>query len=145
MEIKHVGAEIAKLTFAGGLGFGLGCLAGKIVKGPVLMTGALYGVVSVAKYAMDLATKSLATKHKWNFSTFNFASSLTAAIASTALAVGILALGILSPAGAATLLGISLAFDAIPLAMGLYAKYNGKDMLYSDAKKNEGAFYRFAT
>ena len=145
MEIKNVGAEIAKLTFTGGLGFGLGCLAGKVFKAPILMTGALYGVVSVAKYSMDLLAKTLATKHKWNLSTYNFTNSLSGAIASTALAAGTLALGILNPVGAATLLGISLAFDAIPLAMGLYAKFGGKDMPLVDAQNNNGAFYRFAT
>jgi len=142
MNIKTVGKEIGIVAAYGALGFGLGCLAGKLGKAPILKTGGYFSVSMVASCILDSIVKSMAKKHKWNFSSVKFINVATRSILTIALAVSGLALGLLSPMGAGIAVGISLAFEAIPLTVGLFAKYGGNDCTYSESLRKKSTLYQ---
>lgn len=142
--VEQVAIEGAKFVFGGTLGFGIGCLVGKLMKGPILLTGGVYSINIIATNGLDLLVKSLANKYEWKLSTVKYLTALTGILTTSALAVSLLAIGILSPAGMGLMIGIGSVFAAIPLGIGLYAQYGGKDMSYGLAKKQTGTFYQIA-
>ncbi|MFQ5729647.1 MAG: hypothetical protein ACE5GN_04740 [Waddliaceae bacterium] len=132
ISVKKIVSEAGKCVFWGGVSFGLGCLAGKIVKAPVLKTGGLYALAAVASQGLDLLVRVLAKKYDWNLSTVKFFDALSSAATAVAMAVSALALGIFSPTGAVGFFVLGLLGSAFPIGVGLYAKYGGRDCLYQD-------------
>lgn len=140
----EVALNAGKLAISSGIGFGLGCLVGKLSQVNMFLTGGLFAVTSAASTGLDILVKSLAGKYDWNLSTVNYITAATQVLTSLALSVSCLALGILSPLGFGLAVGLGVAFSAVPLGLGLYAQYGGKDMTFAEAKKQEGVFYSFA-
>lgn len=133
---KEVLLECGKGAVTTALGFGAGCLAGHIVDGPVLITGGVYAVSACASWALGCLTKKLAEKFDWNLSTVKITQALTAALITVATSVTLFAMGIFGPISLGVTLGVGLTLGvALPLAMGLYAKFGGKDLPYKEAVK----------
>jgi hypothetical protein len=133
VQTKQILKDVAIGAVQGVFSFGVGCLAGKIAKGPILMTGALYGIAAVANYALNKLAQFLANKQKWNISTYQFSLALVGAALATAMSVTAFALGIFGPVGLGVTLGLGLLIPAYHIGVGLYAKFNKKDMPYPDA------------
>lgn len=133
VQTKQILKDVAIGAVHGGISFGIGCLAGKIAKGPILMTGALYAIAGVASYALNKLAQFLANKQKWNVSTYQFSLAIVGAVLATAMSVTAFALGIFGPVGLGVTLGLGLLVPAYHIGIGLYAKLSKKDMPYPDA------------
>ncbi len=134
VQTKNILLEVGKGTLVTALGFGAGCLTGHLVSGPVLITGAIYSISALASFALDHLAKFLANKFDWNLSTVKFVQALAGAVLTVATSVALFAMGIFGPIGLGVTLGVGLLLSAaLPLGLGLYAKFGGKDMVYKDA------------
>ena len=142
IRVKKIAAEAGKCAFWGGVAFGLGCLAGKVVKGPIVKTGVLSAIAAVASQGLDLLVKTLAKKYDWNLSTVKFLDALSSTAMAVAMAIGAFALRILGPGGAIAALGLGLLGSAFSLGVGLYAKYGGMEIPYSEVHKRDESFYK---
>lgn len=135
--VKEITIESITAAVVTGVAFGVGCLSGMIVKGPVLLTGGIYAIDAIANIALTHLAKFLAKKFNWNLSTYHFSKALIGVALSTAVAVSCLALGIFGPVGFGVAIGLGLFFAAIPFGRGLYLKFSGKDMPYVEAVANK--------
>lgn len=151
VETKEALIEVGKGALVTVVGFGMGCLAGHMVKGPlsirgiVPIVGAVYAIVALANFCLDLLVKFLAKKYDWKFSTMKFCQALVGAAFAVAAAVALFAVGIFGPVSFGVTLGLGLAFGAaMPLVIGLYAKYAAKDLSYKQSVLSNEFIYKMA-
>lgn len=151
VDMKQIGIECAMVALAGVVGFGGGCITGMAVKGPhsiqgiVPIVGAVYAISSIAAYALNLLVKHLAVKFDWTLSATLFTRCAVGAALTVATAVALFSVGIFGPIALGVTLGLGLTFGCASLAgIAIYLLAAKKDLSYSEARKSEDPFYKFA-
>lgn len=86
------------------LTFGIGCAFGALEKGPVILTGGLFAISSLAGTAISLAVHYIGSKHNIQSSTLTKISACINLVLDVALCVAVVALGVFTPPLAASFL-----------------------------------------
>lgn len=128
MEIKDVIVPIV----ATGISFGAGCAAGALLGAPVLVTGGIFAVSTLANHIFSKVNDYAAEKLDWNLSTHTLTRYLGPALIASAVVVAFFALGVFGGIPLAILLAsISLGaiYGAVKFAV---MRYQEEDMPYRE-------------
>lgn len=132
MEWRDIGTEALKYSVTGFAGFGFGAVFGKFADHSPFETGALFAVSFIASKALNTLVRKIALKHDFQLSTYHIVKRLADTALKLATAVALFAIGVFSTTGLLFAGGVSLAFCALDIGLGVYLKYSQQDDLLDD-------------
>ncbi len=132
MDWRDIGTETIKYAVTGFAGFGFGALIGSVNEGSPYVSGGILGVAFVASRALSQFIRKFAIDRDMHLSNYHITKHIAGTLLKLATAAAFFAFGILNTTGLLVMGGVSLAFCAVEIGIGLYIKYSESDELMGD-------------